>query len=216
MKVRFVALLAIVCASVLQGQAMALAPSFVAVAIYDTGFTPENAKLPLSSDGILWGNEGTKTHTSTSDGFDGTDGVKLWKSGDIAPNDAYNFGPDAAGTYPYHCSIHPRMRGKVKVPLVARNITYGGSDGHIGDLMAIDYANSDGIHDGFSLRLQMAKPGKDFENLGPRRRPDDSGTEAFIPQVNGVYKFRARLLNDFTDGKSDWSPVLKVTISPDA
>jgi plastocyanin len=59
-------------------------------------------------DSVTWINNDSTTHTSTSDG--GT-----WDSGSIAPGRAFSQRFSAAGTFPYHCTLHPGMVGTIRV-----------------------------------------------------------------------------------------------------
>jgi plastocyanin len=47
-------------------------------------------------------------HTSTSD-------AAGWESGTLAPNEAFMRTFPTAGTFPYHCLIHPNMKATVVV-----------------------------------------------------------------------------------------------------
>ena len=57
---------------------------------------------------VTWTNTDTVTHTSSSD-------AQGWDSGAIAPNGQFSFAFPAAGTFSYHCAIHPGMVGRVVV-----------------------------------------------------------------------------------------------------
>ena len=57
---------------------------------------------------ITWKNNDATTHTVTSD--DGT-----FDSGNIAPGGSYSYTFADAGTFAYHCKIHPTMKAKVVV-----------------------------------------------------------------------------------------------------
>jgi len=57
---------------------------------------------------ITWTNKDAMDHTVTSDGG-------LFNSGSIASNGTYPHTFSSAGTFPYHCSIHPSMTGKIVV-----------------------------------------------------------------------------------------------------
>jgi len=50
----------------------------------------------------------TTSHTSTADGGD-------WRSGTIAPGGTFTTTLQTAGTFTYHCTIHPGMVGTVTV-----------------------------------------------------------------------------------------------------
>jgi plastocyanin len=55
---------------------------------------------------VTWTNTDVVSHTSTSD----TNG---WNSGTIAPGGQFSFTVPSAGTFSYHCAIHPGMVGTV-------------------------------------------------------------------------------------------------------
>ena len=57
---------------------------------------------------VTWKNNDATTHTVTSD--DGT-----FDSGNIAPGGSYSYTFADAGTFAYHCKIHPGMTAKVVV-----------------------------------------------------------------------------------------------------
>jgi plastocyanin len=57
---------------------------------------------------VTWTNNDTTTHTST-----GNDGS--WNSGAIAPGASFSRTFPSAGSFPYHCTIHPGMVGTVTV-----------------------------------------------------------------------------------------------------
>jgi plastocyanin len=57
---------------------------------------------------VTWINADSTTHTSTSN----ADG---WHSGNIAPGGQFSFAFQTAGTFQYHCAIHPGMVGTVVV-----------------------------------------------------------------------------------------------------
>jgi hypothetical protein len=62
---------------------------------------------------VTWANTTTATHTATSDSG-------AWGTGSIAPgttSSAISF--PTAGTFTYHCAIHPSMTGSVIVSAVA-------------------------------------------------------------------------------------------------
>ena len=57
---------------------------------------------------VMWVNNDTTTHTSTSDN-------NTFNSGSIAPGGSFSFMVPNAGTFTYHCTIHPGMVGTVTV-----------------------------------------------------------------------------------------------------
>lgn len=74
------------------------------------GFNFDPAELTImEGDIVTWTNNHTFNHTSTSD--DGS----TWDSGIIPPGESFSHTFTAAGTYPYHCTIHLSMTGTITV-----------------------------------------------------------------------------------------------------
>jgi len=61
-----------------------------------------------SGQSIMWTNAGAQAHTITADdaSFD---------SGTIDPGGTFSFSPSIPGTYAYHCTPHPWMKGTITV-----------------------------------------------------------------------------------------------------
>jgi plastocyanin len=57
---------------------------------------------------VVWQNTDTIAHTSTSN-------TNVWNSGTIAPGQSFRFTFTSAGTFSYHCTIHPNMIGTLTV-----------------------------------------------------------------------------------------------------
>ena len=79
-----------------------------AVAISGMSFSPATVTVSLRET-VTWTNSDPTIHNATAD--DGS-----WNAGNIAANGgsgAVVFG--TAGTFPYHCAIHPQMTGTVIV-----------------------------------------------------------------------------------------------------
>ena len=75
-------------------------------------FSPNPIQITVGST-VTWTNATGPTHTATSD-------AGAWTTGSIAPGTtsaAVTF--PTAGTFPYHCAIHPSMTGTVIVSAAA-------------------------------------------------------------------------------------------------
>jgi plastocyanin len=73
------------------------------------GFAFDPASVTVKvGESVTWTNNDNATHTVTADNGE-------FKSSDIAQGATFTFKFDKAGTYPYHCSIHPSMTGTVIV-----------------------------------------------------------------------------------------------------
>lgn len=77
------------------------------VKIDNFSFGPETLTVPVGTT-VTWTNRDDIPHTVVS-----TDGVFKSKVRDTDEMFSYTFAK--AGTYPYYCSVHPKMTGKVVV-----------------------------------------------------------------------------------------------------
>jgi len=70
-------------------------------------FVPSELDV-VAGTAVTWTNTDSVAHTSTSD-------APGWNSGTIAPGRQFSTVFQTAGTFSYHCSIHPGMVGTVVV-----------------------------------------------------------------------------------------------------
>jgi plastocyanin len=82
-------------------------PSGTEVKIDNFSFTPQEIKVKAGTT-VIWTNRDDIPHTVTS-----TDLV--FKSKTLDTDDKFTTTFSKPGTYPYFCSIHPKMTGKVIV-----------------------------------------------------------------------------------------------------
>jgi plastocyanin len=85
----------------------AQAQNAVSVSIVNFAFEPASVEVPVGGT-VTWTNNGGAPHTVTAD-----DGA--FDSGELAPGASFSQTFDAAGTFAYHCNIHPQMTGTVNV-----------------------------------------------------------------------------------------------------
>ncbi len=110
----FIAVLAV---ATMRIAAMAASPTYFAsaqqkaeaaeVKIDNFSFGPAALTVPIGTT-VTWTNRDDIPHTVVS-----TDGV--FKSKVLDTDDKFSFTFSKAGTYPYFCSIHPKMTAKVIV-----------------------------------------------------------------------------------------------------
>jgi plastocyanin len=72
-------------------------------------FSPANITVKTGAK-VTWTNDDSVAHTVVEN-----DSQTGPKSGDIMPGKSYSFTFTKAGTYHYHCTIHPNMIGTVTV-----------------------------------------------------------------------------------------------------
>jgi plastocyanin len=78
-----------------------------AVTIVDFAFQPASLEIPAGTT-MTWTNSGAATHTATADNG-------AFDSGRLAPGASFSQTFNSAGTFTYHCEIHPQMTGTIVV-----------------------------------------------------------------------------------------------------
>ena len=197
--------LAIVLAVVMSGSALAAATHDVSIVSF--AFNPDSTKAKLG-DTVRWTNTASIPHTSTSDGVNDGSGIKgigLWTSGSLGHNGTFSFTFTFAGTFPYHCSIHPTlMHGTVKVPMKAKP-----SSGSVGQNFTITWASAAPTGT-LVFDVQRMDPGGSFKAW---QTGVTTMSAKFKPMTPGTYEFRALLRDSSSGAKSKYSPVVKITVS---
>jgi plastocyanin len=85
-------------------------PAIGTVDIKNMAFTP--SQITVAKGGtVTWTNNDNTTHTVVDD----LSNVGGPNSGDIASGSSYSFTFTKTGSFQYHCSIHPSMRGTIVV-----------------------------------------------------------------------------------------------------
>jgi plastocyanin len=79
----------------------------VTVTIARFAFTPGVVSVPVGAS-VTWINNDDDAHSVVADG-------KAFRSAPLDTGDRYSFTFQAAGTYGYHCGLHPQMVGKIVV-----------------------------------------------------------------------------------------------------
>ena len=89
------------------GAAAEAAPAAVTVKIANFDFNPGAITVPVGTS-VTWVNNDDDAHSVVADN-------KTFRSAPLDTGDHYSFTFQAAGTYVYHCGLHPQMVGKVIV-----------------------------------------------------------------------------------------------------
>ena len=161
------------------------------VNVVNMSFSPAAVTVPVGGS-VTWRFQDMMTHDATS-----TQG--FWASGPKSSGGTFAHTFASSGTYPYLCTIHPSMRGAVKVPVSATGTPAAGWK-----LRWSTVAGSGGT----TFDVQVRKPGSSAWK--PFRTDTTRPTARFNPSTSGKYAVRART----TAGQnSGWSPVrsLKIT-----
>lgn len=72
-----------------------------------TAYQPNPVMVTVGSS-VRWSNGDSTAHTATADGG-------AWNSGSVSGGGTFEFTFQSAGTFTYHCTIHPNMVGTVVV-----------------------------------------------------------------------------------------------------
>src|SRR5579883_1778903 len=75
------------------------------ISIANFAFSPSSLTVKAGTK-VTWTNNDSVTHTVT-------EGNGAFNSGDLAPGSSFSFTFSKAGTYSYHCSIHPSMTATI-------------------------------------------------------------------------------------------------------
>lgn len=86
-----------------QGNAISSATSTITIANF--AFSPSTITVKVG-DMVTWENNDSAPHTIAFDSF---------SSDSLAKGGKFQHKFDAKGTFPYHCSIHPSMKGEIIV-----------------------------------------------------------------------------------------------------
>lgn len=84
--------------------------STVTVTVRDFAFSPATVTIPAGGT-VVWRFEGNAPHSSTST----AGSVLSWDSGVRSAGQTFSMQFGAAGSYPYICTVHPSMQGRVVV-----------------------------------------------------------------------------------------------------
>jgi plastocyanin len=78
-----------------------------AESLANRAFSPDDVNIAVGET-VTWTNTDAVAHTSTSD-------AGTWNSGTVPAGGRFSFTFQTAGSFPYHCTIHPGMVGTVVV-----------------------------------------------------------------------------------------------------
>jgi plastocyanin len=138
------------------GWAMARAAT-VSVSIVNYTYVPDTAVV-TQGDSVVWTNNGTSPHTSTS----GAAGVpdSIWNSGTLSPGQSFGRTFSQVGDFPYYCAIHypiNHMAGLIRVR--SAGIEQGGKEERNGGRTLVLTVEMNPFSDHVSVGYRLAAPG---------------------------------------------------------
>ena len=169
------------------------------VGVQDYQFSPSPFTVAQGTT-VTWHNGGPHTHTSTGDMP-----LALWNTGNIAPNaTSVAIAFRAAGTYPYHCAIHPTlMQGIIRVPIIVAP-----ASGTTATTFTLTLTSA--LATGFTYDVQRRLGTGAWTTF---RTGVTTATVKFKAPSSGTWGLRSRLVRTSTHAASKWSPMKKVTVS---
>ena len=166
-------------------------PSTVNVAVTDDIYTPSVVELKRGGT-VIFDHLGPSHHTATDDS-----GMQLYDSGAVgpgAPSTVFTY--PAAGIYLFTCTLHPRMGGRVQIPVWARPARGGRNRTYV-----VRWAATPAT-DGFVYDVQMQRPGGGWQRW---HRGITEREATFVPDRGpGRYRFRATMRR-WAGGRGLWS-----------
>ncbi len=166
------------------------------VTVANYAFTPSIAKIAQGQT-VEWDFQGPASHTATD-----TTGMGLYSSGPMGPGEMFSHEFDYAGTFTFHCALHPLlMMGAAKVPILATKGIYGRT--------TVTWASAAPTV-GFVFDVQVKKPG--VKGWHPWKAGTTLETAPYTPKGSGTYRFRARLRETSNGKASGWSPAASVKV----
>lgn len=162
----------------------------------DFGFNPSSVTVAQGTT-VKWTQMDTGVqHTSTSN-------QAFWGSARMNPGQSFSLAFPNAGTFGYHCAVHPDMTGAVHVPLTATGSSSAG--------WTLRWSNISTVPSTRAFDVQVKKPGTTA--FVAFRTAVKTRTASFNSSRNGTYQFRARTKNLSNGKNSGWSPTRSVSIT---
>jgi plastocyanin len=175
------------------------APQTVNVAVGEFYFAPGSVQLARGGT-VVFDFTGSETHTATD-----SSGLGLYDTGNVGPGgDSFEFTFPAAGVYPFVCTPHAGMGGRVSVP-----VRVTPRSGGPGPAFTVVWAASRAT-DGRVYDVQVRRPGARWDAW---RRGVTRASGTFLAKAGeGVYRFRARMRDPGLGASSRWSPAARLRV----
>ncbi len=84
------------------------------VAIKNFAFSPATMTVTQGTT-VIWMNQDSAEHQIINDASGSNPEGAIFKSNPLPNGASYSFTFNTPGTYPYHCTIHPSMKGTITV-----------------------------------------------------------------------------------------------------
>jgi amicyanin len=89
-------------------------PSVMTITIQNFAFNPPSLSISAGTT-VTWTNQDTVQHQIINDATSTFGQGQQFESNPLGQGQSYSFTFNEIGTYPYHCNIHPSMKGTIIV-----------------------------------------------------------------------------------------------------
>jgi plastocyanin len=167
--------------------------------VTDFAFSP-TSRAPAQDTAVLFRFKGPSLHTVTD-----TSGMDLYDSGPLPAGTTETVSVIGAGQYPFACTIHPAMKGVLKVGVLA-NPAAGSTTSSFTIRWAATPTN------GFVFDVQVKRPGS--KTWKPLVTDTAATSTSFTPDRGaGTYAFRARTQVAGGGASTSWSGAKSISVS---
>lgn len=166
------------------------------VKMVNSAFKPKVQTVTLGNS-VKWKNISTRTHTATPTNTWSWSGVSVAKG---TTSSAVT--PTQAGTFPYFCSLHPKKKGTLKVPMTVSPLA--GNTGTYFTL-TLGTVKTPGV---LVHQVEVSQNGGAWQLRVTTAEPTVS---IFFP-TPGTRDIRTRLRYQLGGATSEWSPVSTVQV----
>jgi plastocyanin len=166
------------------------------VTVTNSGFTAKALKIRIGNS-VKWKNTSNRRHSPTPT-------VNWsWTAVSVAAGTTSTLvTPTQTGTFPYFCSLHPTMKGKIKVPMVVSPLA-GNTATYFTLTLGTVQAPGVLVH-----QVEVRRNG----GAWTLRATTNAASHAlFFPQT-GTYDIRTRLRYQLGGATSGWSPVSTIQV----
>lgn len=192
------------------GMMVRLRQAVVRVTIHNFAFGP--ARLVVSpGTRVVWTNTDSDPHTVTGDKGD-------WSSDALDTNGQFTRVFSTAGTFPYHCKIHPYMHGTIIVSSTGASGGSGGSGGNgpgmntMGPMSQTSMTTWTGYYDSHKVLFistdtsNKAEATRDHINYAPGLTTSPRYTVPLYLITNGAFASRGPVFGS-QPGEKDYTPL---------
>ncbi len=189
----------------------ARAHAAVQVTIQNFAFSPAHLSVAPGTT-VTWTNKDSVAHTVTSD-------TSAWPdSGSVNTGQTFSFTFKKAGTYTYHCSIHPSMVGTVTVGAGSSSsgssgsVNSGGMMGGMGPMSKLSMTVWTGYYDDHKVTYistdtsSKAEAARDHINYSAALAKSVANAKLIYLVTNGAYANHGAVFGS-EPGESDYTPL---------